>query len=133
MAKTPKLTRKPRIASPNAFTPEKKAAFFEKLAETCHVGEAAEAAGISKVTIYQHRKTDPEFAAAYDEARTRGFESLEDVVTLRAKEKSDLLAIFLLKGAMPDKYRERRDVSVSGELKISRYSVADLEKATGDK
>ena len=32
------------------------------------------------------------------------------------REYSDLLTIFLLKGAMPEKYRERRGVEVSGGL-----------------
>jgi hypothetical protein len=79
---------------------------------------------IGRVAAYEWRDTDPSFAAAWDKAKDQGIEALEDEAMRRAfdgvdkpivhlghvtgtmKEYSDTLAIFLLKGARPEKYRD---------------------------
>jgi hypothetical protein len=83
-------------------------------------------------------KTDPDFAAAFDEAVKLGTAALEDEAKRRAfegcdkpifyqgiqcgtvREYSDTLMIFLLKAHDPEKYAERTksDVTLGGSLKV---------------
>ena len=116
------------------FTPEKKAVaekFLTELAE--HAGlvtKAAEATGITRMTAYNWRKADENFAAAWDqviesaiedlehEARRRAFVRVEKPVYQSGKlvghiqEYSDTLLIFLLKAHRPEKYRDQVKVTV---------------------
>jgi len=66
------------------LTPEKLTAFCAALAETCQVGKAAAAVGISRYTAYIWRKNDPEFAERWDEAMKAGLLVLEDEMHRRA-------------------------------------------------
>ena len=66
------------------LTPEKLTAFCAVLAETCQVGKAAAAVGISRYTAYQWRKNDPDFAARWDDALKAGLLVLEDEMHRRA-------------------------------------------------
>jgi hypothetical protein len=122
------------------ITPEKLTAFCAALAETCQVGKACAAVGISRVTAYKWRRDLPDFAAAWDDAMKVGVTALEDEAHRRAFEGveepvyqggnkcgtitkySDTLAIFLLKSHAPEKYRDNSKVELSGgtsnELKI---------------
>lgn len=68
------------------LTPEKLTAFCAALAETCQVGKAAAAVGISRMTAYQWRKDDPEFAERWDDAMKAGLLTLEDEMHRRAIE-----------------------------------------------
>lgn len=88
------------------------------------------------MSAYRWRESDPDFAAAWDKAKAAGIEALEDEALRRAfegtdkpvfylgaevgtiREYSDTLAIFLLKGAKPEKYRERTETKhdVGGTL-----------------
>lgn len=96
------------------------------------MSESAKRAGVSRQAAYVQRETSPEFAAAWDDAIEQGIEALELEVRRRAldgceepvvsqgeiiattRKYSDTLAIFLLKAHRPDRYRERRDVAVTG-------------------
>lgn len=66
------------------LTPEKLTAFCAALAETCQVGKAAAAVGISRYTAYNWRKTDPDFAERWDDAMKAGLLTLEDEMHRRA-------------------------------------------------
>lgn len=84
------------------------------------------------MTAYGWRKDDPAFAKAWDEAKAIGLEALEDealrrafegydkpivhmgIITDTVKEYSDTLAIFLLKGGKPEKYRDNVRQEISG-------------------
>ena len=112
---------------------EKKVAFLAALAATCNVTRACEAIDIARVTAYEWRDNDDQFAAAWVKAREIGADALEDEATRRAfegtdkpvfhmgapcgtiREYSDTLAIFLLKGAKPDKFRERTSTELTGK------------------
>lgn len=106
-------------------TPEKKAAFCAALvASGGNVSRACQAIDVARITAYDWRSADPEFAAAWDKAKSIGLDSLEDEATRRAyegtdkpvfyqgvqcgtiREYSDTLTIFLLKGGKPEKYRD---------------------------
>lgn len=113
-------------------TPEKEIAFLAALAATCSVTRACEAAGMARRTAYEWRDADPDFFRRWEEAKAIGAEALEDEAMRRAvegcdkpvfhqgvavgtiREYSDTLAIFLLKGAKPEKYRERTAMELTG-------------------
>lgn len=71
------------------LTPEKLTAFCAALAETCNVGKACAAVGISRMTAYTWRKDMPDFAAAWDDAMKAGLLALEDEAHRRAFEGVD--------------------------------------------
>ena len=116
--------------------PEWYGAFLTELASSCNVSHAIRAAGVSRATAYDARTDDAAFADMWAKARAIGAEVLEDEAIRRAHEGwdepitykgeitdtvrkfSDTLLIFLLKGAMPDKYRERADhnVNLGGQI-----------------
>lgn len=109
-------------------------AFITGLQETGSVTEAAKAAQISRVAIYSHRKTNPDFAREWDEAldvaadtledeaRRRAVEGIEDPVfhkgekVATVRKYSDVLLMFLLKGIRPQKWRESRATMPPAEL-----------------
>lgn len=66
------------------LTPEKLTAFCAALAETCNVGRAATAVGISRYGAYKWRKEIPAFADAWDDAMKAGLLALEDEAHRRA-------------------------------------------------
>ncbi len=100
------------------LTAEKKRKFLELLAELGNATHAAEGIDVTRQCLYNARKNDPEFAEAWGAAHDLGNESLEDIARQRAKDGSDTLLIFLLKGARPEKYRERFEANVTGNLTI---------------
>lgn len=111
----------------HTFAPQKKR-FIELLASTGNVTEAARLIGTSRRNVYEHKKRDKEFAAAWDDALERGCDALEAEARRRAaqgvdkpvfykgevvgkvREYSDLLLIFLLKAYRPEKFREKVDI-----------------------
>ena len=113
-------------------------AFLAALAETAIVRDACEAAGVESPRVYEYRKESQAFAEAWEKAKDAAADLLEREAVRRAREGweepvfgsggtgvgtvevgrirkySDTLLIFLLKGARPDKYRERRELVGSG-------------------
>ena len=72
------------IVATMKLTPEKLTAFCAALAETCNVGKACAAVGISRQTAYEWRENDPEFEARWDQAKRVGVTALEDEAHRRA-------------------------------------------------
>ena len=125
------------MGQPTKLTPERKSAFLTALSETCNVTRAAEAVGLKRQTLYDWRCNDELFAADWMRSLRIGAEALEDIAKVRAfegidepvfhqgkqvatmKKYSDTLTIFLLKGAMPEKYRERVDTRVEGGMTLT--------------
>ena len=66
-----------RKAQSNTTPAAKRKRFLSVLAATCHVGRSAKAAGIATSTAYMMRRTNPAFAAQWQEALTLGYERLE--------------------------------------------------------
>lgn len=66
------------------LTPERLTAFCAALAETCNVGRACAAVGISRQTAYEWREADKAFAEAWDRAKQVGVTALEDEAHRRA-------------------------------------------------
>ncbi len=114
------------------MTPKKKTApdwrppFLASLSTNCNVSRACRAAGISRQTAYEYRKTDDAFSAAWEDAIEEAVEDLETEARRRALEGcevpiihegrvvatihkySDTLTIFLLKAHRPKVYRENQ-------------------------
>lgn len=132
-------------------TPEKKLAFAAALSATGIVRRACEAVGIDYSTAYRWRESDEEFAALWeraamignevleDEARRRAFEGVEEpvfhqgVAVDTVRKYSDTLTIFLLKGAMPEKYRDRQDVNMSGKVSLVDLVAGSMAADEGAK
>jgi hypothetical protein len=67
------------------LTAEERHVFLEALAEHGNVSFAAERGGKSRACFYHHRKLDPEFKAAWDDARRR-HRGRNNRVTIREEE-----------------------------------------------
>lgn len=85
--------------------------FLQLLRHSCSVTTAALGAGVNRTTVYRHRDTLPDFAAAWNDEKEAAIEILEAEAWNRARKKSDVLIMFLLKANRPEKYRERYDVN----------------------
>lgn len=131
----------------------KKAAFLAAYARCGIVSRACRAAEVGRTTHYEWVKTDPEYKAALENARHEAIEVLEAEAIRRAKKGwlepvfhegvvcghkrkfSDTLLIFMLKGAAPEKYRERVEATVSGSMEHSgaiAHNVNGLDVLLGE-
>ena len=126
----PRITNGPG----NKVTPQQWGKFLSMLAQTANLLKSAEYAGISTSIVYKRRKSDPEFKEQYDEAWQAGYEILEGECARRAfegydqpvfqqgmqvgviRQYSDALAMFLMKGNKPMKFKDRAssEVSING-------------------
>ncbi len=93
--------------------------------------------GLGRASVYEWRGEEESFAEDWQKALEIGADLLEDEAVRRAKDGveepvyqggklvghvqkySDTLLIFLLKGAKPEKYRERSQHELSGAYAIS--------------
>ncbi len=83
-------------------------AFLACLEQTGSVTSAAQAAKMGRSMVYQHKRSDPEFARQWEEALETGADLLADEARRRAFAGSDVLLMFLLKGLVPQRWRESR-------------------------
>jgi len=114
-------------------TPENEAALLEAVVlNGGNVTAACKECSIGRTTVFDWSQADPEFKKHLAAAVDRGIDVLEDECRRRAfagtdepvfhkgevcgyiRKYSDLLAIFMLKGARPEKYRERFNQEISG-------------------
>lgn len=145
----------PQNAPPKKRAPVWAKAFLANLAESGVARTAAEAAGVDNRTPHRLRERDPEFAAAWEAALDQAADLLEREAIRRARDGwdepvfgsrggtggvgtvgvirkySDTLLIFLLKGARPEKYRERFDQKVSGSIDVNAAILSAHRTATG--
>lgn len=98
--------------------------FLASLREDGCVRYACTAAKISRVTAYEHKETDPEFAGQWEISLQEAIESLEREAARRAKKSSDVLLIFLLKAHRPEKYRDKVALSDAVNAEIERRLAA---------
>lgn len=110
-----------------------KRAFLAAYSTCASIRKAAEYSDIDRSTHYVWMREDPLYAEAFETAKVLAAESLEDEAVRRAhegtlkpvyqggklvghiNEYSDTLMIFLLKGKMPEKYRERYEQHLTGK------------------
>ena len=125
------------MAGRSKNTPEARAKFLAKLAESGSVAAAAQAAGVGRRTVYDWREGDgddaKQFARAWEEAWETGTDRLEDEAIRRAhdgteepvfyqgkvcgnvRRYSDKLIMFLLSSRRPEKYRSHSSVEMTGK------------------
>lgn len=131
-------------------TPKKRELFLEALKVTCNVTEAARLVEVSRTELYRMKREEEDFARAWEEALQVGAEALEDELIRRAKEGvlkpvfykgevcgeireySDTLGIFLLKGAKPEKYKERVEQEHKGGIDLTIRDLSAERKPDTD-
>lgn len=118
------------MANRTKLTPEKKEQFLDVLSDGSSVTAAAKAIGISRTCVYEHRVEDKAFASAWDDAVEAGTDALEDEAVLRAKNSSDTLLIFLLKGRRPEKFKDRQQIEGQITVNISERLERARERAS---
>ena len=72
---------------------------------------AAQAAGVSRNTVYRWRQEDFAFAEAWSEAHENAVDAVENVVYHRALGGDTIAAIFYLKAQRP-KFRDRLNINL---------------------
>ena len=124
-------------------------ALLQALSETANVQDSCRAAKVPRRTAYAWKAADPAFAKAWDEALDRGADALEDEAVRRAHQGvlrpvfqggkkvgdervySDQLLMFLLKGARPEKYKDRGTLdlnvipNLAGRLEAAQRRLED--------
>lgn len=144
---------KPDGEGPPAISHPKKRAFLAAYAGLGAITKAAKVAGINRRSHQNWMDTEgPEgeaYREAFDVAKSEACESLELEARRRAlygvpknvyylgkkietiKEYSDTLLIFLMKGAMPTKYRENQRIEHTGPeggpIQLSAVQLSDEE------
>lgn len=111
----------------------KQTQFLDAYCESGRVDLATKHVGVKYQAPYQWAKTDPSFLERWNDAKKIAAMKLEDAAFKRAhtgytkpiyqrgvlvgveRHYSDSLTMFLLRGAMPEKYRDRLDVEQSGK------------------
>lgn len=104
----------------------RQALFFEGYVETGTISGGCRAAGISRFTYQEWRRSDPEFLALMNEAEEIVSDDLEETAAERAKDKSDLLMMFLLKKRRPE-FRDNFKGEAPEKVKPATESSARLE------
>jgi len=154
-----RIVPKPKIKGASIrIANKKKKIFLKALAKTGAVVAAAKAAGYAdSQMVNKYRKTDPEFAEAWEaaenaaidvweaEAAKRAFEGVAKGVYFRGQKVdeemqwSDGLAQFMLKAKRPEIYGERKrvDVNVGGQVGVAVLPMAgndteQWEKESGE-
>ena len=89
----------------------RKKRFIDALTVQGTVYHAAQAAGVSRNTVYRWRQEDSEFAEAWYEAHENAVDAVENVVYQRALGGDIIAAIFYLKAHRP-KFRDRLNINV---------------------
>jgi hypothetical protein len=123
------------------FTPERQAAFLDRLADGGNVMASAMAVGVTRATVYAARDRDDAFAEAWDDALERYAAALENELHKRVFEgvqrpifqrgelvghealKSDRLLEIALKAHRPDRYSERFQASIDHTVKAGVLMV----------
>lgn len=118
-------------------------AFLSAFAVSGVVATASKSAGCSPQRHYVAMRTNEDYRLAYDlvykqacdaleaEARRRALEGWDEPVFQQGmkvgvkRKYSDVLMIFLMKGAMPDKYADRVKSEVSNNSNITVYQLPD--------
>lgn len=122
-------------------------AFLTAFAQLGNVTEAAKLANTTRMTVWRHKTSDPEFAKLFAEAEQEAADLLEKEAWRRAtegtdepvfykgdkcgsiKRYSDNLLMFLLRGVRPEKYRERFVLPVD---ELNRLIERELAIARGE-
>lgn len=129
----------------------KKKKFLTAYSECGNITHAAEAAGIERSLHYWWLEKHPRYVEAFEAAHAQAIDRMEQearrramlgvdepvfyqgIEVARVRKPSDTLLMFMLKGALPDKYRDnvKQEISGPGGGPI-RTSSVDLSKLTAE-
>ncbi len=146
-----KPQRPARAAKPKKRGPETNTGwhvrFIAEMLKFPNVSAACEVCGVSWSTVHRHRTQFPGFAEAWDDARRKAADLLEQAAIERAtrgtlrpvyqggvkvgevREHSDTLAAFLLKGLKPEIYGDRSKIEHSGKVTLTEEEELKLGAA----
>jgi hypothetical protein len=101
--------------------------FLEAYAATGRVAHACDIADISRETHYHKLETDSGYQQAFARAQQQLADVIEDELFRRGiAGESDALLMFLARGFMPDKYKDRSAIEHSGSIDlVERMRAAD--------
>lgn len=125
-----------KIENPEDHWPKKdwRHRFIKAYGEFGIVTLAASASGRGRTAIYEERKKNKTFAAAWEDAQEIAVDRLEAQAIKRATDRarpSDTVLIFLLKKWRPDKYDDKvrlEHTGADGEpIKIESDNLEELE------
>jgi hypothetical protein len=140
------MSDKKPTPGPAQRTAGKQDAFLEAYARLGNIAGAARAAGIERVDHYRWLEKDAAYTERFTQAEDEAADMLEQEARRRAMlgsqrpvfhkgeivghltEYSDTLLIFLMKGARPQKYRERVDVESKVEITAAKDLVERLAR-----
>lgn len=112
---------------------------------------AAENSKQNRMNHYNWMDKDPDYPARFESACTAAAETLENEAIARGRDgwkepvfyqgeivgevikKSDILLMFMLKGMLPSKYRERYDLEHSGDVAMTVNIVKFSESGKKEK
>jgi hypothetical protein len=150
------LAIRPVLPKKKSGRVSRKQAFLGAYVQCASVTRAAQAAGVCREMHYEWLETDAGYAQAFEATRDQAAQVLEDEAVRRAyqgtlkpvyytgqlcgvqREYSDGMLTMLLKGARPEKYRDRVDHTVVKKDLRFRGSMTELlamyrEMTQGDK
>lgn len=128
---------------------QKRKRFLDEYVKCGNISGASEAAGIDRVYHYRWMN-DPEYQQQFEQAFRCACDELEREAHRRAvtgvpvpqfyqgkqcatiKEYSDTLLIFLMKGAMPEKYRDNYKAEIDLKANVQASYSIDLTTATDE-
>lgn len=101
--------------------------FLDSYAATGRVRRACEVAGISRELHYHKLASDLAYKKAFTQIHQQLADVIEDELFRRAIEgESDAVLMFLARGFMPDKYRDRALIEHAGTINLAeRMKAAD--------
>lgn len=97
--------------------------FLQAMRKLPNVSRACVAAGITRITAYERRGIDPEFAQAWDDARVEGIKKLEEEgmrIAMSTERSAATMIIFFLKKLMPEVYGDKweGELNMKGGLEL---------------
>jgi hypothetical protein len=103
----------------------RKKRFVAALSVQGTVSHAAQAAGVSRNTVYRWRIEDREFASRWDDAHEKAVDAVESVLYQKALGGDTICMIFYLKAHRPI-YRDRLNIDVKQLDREIEERVAEL-------
>lgn len=101
--------------------------FVDKLYESADLSAAYHAANLSMKQCKRWKKADPVFSEAWDAAWGSHIDRVESTVFEAAKSGDARLCEFVMRTWKPEIYREKLDVSVTGQVLHAHLSQLDVE------
>lgn len=117
----------------NVKKKRQKEAFLESLTRGTSIVKACQAAGISVVTIWRWRKESKDFdkeVLAVLDSRTQ---TVEDALYSNAVKGNVVAQIFWLKNRASDRWKDKYEGQMDGEIKLKPLRVIIRNSAKNDK